>query len=86
MQIWMQIRIRNLGTGDLKYSCLFGSARTEWGHLANPQLTWHSYQQEPVAIRTVTLHSSNSNAGMKQYECGRTQPPLLWTRQWSRGN
>jgi hypothetical protein len=24
----------------------------------------------------VALHSSNSNAGMKQYECGRTQPLL----------
>ncbi len=24
--------------------------------------------QEPVAARTVALHSSNSNAGMKQYD------------------
>jgi hypothetical protein len=55
---------------------LFGSAQTDLGHLANPQLTWHSYHQEPVTINAVTLHSSNSNAGMKQYECGRTQPLL----------
>ncbi len=33
-----------------KISKLFGSARTEWGHLANPQLAWHSYGQEPVAV------------------------------------
>ncbi len=45
---------------------LFGSARTEWGHLANPHLTWHSYRQEPVAVCAVTLHSSSFNASMKQ--------------------
>jgi hypothetical protein len=55
---------------------IFSSAQTEWGHLANPQLAWHSYRQEPVAVRAVALHSSNSNAGMKQYESGRTQPLL----------
>ncbi len=31
---------------------MFGSARTEWGHLANPQLAWYSYRQEPVAVRS----------------------------------
>jgi hypothetical protein len=67
------------------YDRLFGSVRTEWGHLTNPQLAWHSYRQEPVAVRAVTLHSSHPDAGMKQYECGRTQP-LLWTMQWSTGN
>jgi hypothetical protein len=55
---------------------VFGSARTEWGHLANPQITRHSYHQEPVAVSAVTLHSSNSNAGMKQYKCCGTQPLL----------
>jgi hypothetical protein len=55
---------------------VFGSARTEWEHLANPQLAWHSYRQEPVAIRAVALHSSHPNAGMEQYECCRTQPVL----------
>ncbi len=44
---------------------MFSSAWTEWGHLANPQLAWHSHRQEPVALRSVSLHSSNSNAGMK---------------------
>jgi hypothetical protein len=55
---------------------LFGSARTELGHLENPQLTRHSHRQEAGAIRAVTLHSLNSNAGMKQYKCGQTQPLL----------
>jgi hypothetical protein len=54
---------------------MFGSARTEWGQFANPQLTWHSYRQE-VVVRAVTLRSLNSNADMKQYECGRRQPLL----------
>ncbi len=58
---------------------LFGADRTEMGHLANPQLAWHSYRQEPVAMRAVTMHSLHPNASMKQYECGRTQP-LLGTR------
>jgi hypothetical protein len=53
---------------------MFGSARTEWGHSANPQLAWHSYHQEPVVICAVALHPSTANASMKQYECGRTQP------------
>jgi hypothetical protein len=43
---------------------MFCSARTEWGHLANPQLTWHSYRKEPVAVHAVTLHSLNSNTSM----------------------
>jgi len=55
---------------------LFGADRTEWGHLTNPQLAQHPYRQEPVAVRAVALHSSHSNAGMKQLECGRTQPLL----------
>jgi hypothetical protein len=57
---------------------MFGSARTEWGHLANLQLTWHSYHQEVavLAVRAVSLHSLNYNAGMKQYECGPPQPLL----------
>jgi len=55
---------------------VFGSVQTEWEHFANPQLAWHSYGQEPVAIRAVALHSSHPNAGMEQYECGRTQPVL----------
>ncbi len=29
---------------------MFGSAKTVWGHLANPQLAWHSYRQEQVAV------------------------------------
>jgi hypothetical protein len=55
---------------------LFGAGRTEWGHLTNHQLAWYSYRQEPVAVRTVlvTLQYSHPNAGMKQYESGRTQP------------
>jgi hypothetical protein len=55
---------------------VFGSAQTEWGHLANPQLAWHSYRHEPVARRAVALHSSHPNASMKEYECGSTQPLL----------
>ncbi len=55
---------------------VFGADRTEWGHLTNPQLARHSYRQEPVAVRAVTLHSSHPKAGMKQYECGRTKPLL----------
>jgi len=35
--------------------------------LANPQLAWHSYRQEPVAVCAVALHPSIANAGMKQY-------------------
>ncbi len=42
--------------------------------MTNPQLAQHSYRQEPVAICIVALHSSHPNAGMKQYECGHTQP------------
>jgi hypothetical protein len=49
-----------------KQQPVFGSAWTEWGHLANPQLAWHSYCQEPVAVRAVTLHSPNSNACVKK--------------------
>jgi hypothetical protein len=30
----------------------FSSAQTECGHLANPQPAWHSYRQEPVAVRS----------------------------------
>jgi hypothetical protein len=41
--------------------------------------------QEPVAVGAVALHSSNINAGMKQYNRGRTQP-LLLTRHWSTEN
>jgi hypothetical protein len=41
----------------------------------NPQLAQHSYRQEPVAVLAF-LHSPHTNAGMKQYECGRTQPLL----------
>ncbi len=33
------------------------------GPLGNPQLAWHSYCQEPVAVCAVALHTSNSNAG-----------------------
>jgi hypothetical protein len=40
-----------------------------FGPLGDPQLTWHSYHQEPVTVHAVTLHSSNSNASMNQYEC-----------------
>jgi hypothetical protein len=65
---------------DRYLAVVFGSARTQWGHLANLQLSWHSYCQEPAAIRTVPLHPSSFNAGiMKQYECGCTQP-LLWSK------
>ena len=32
----------------IKIKILFGLARTEWGHLANPQLAWHSDRQEPL--------------------------------------
>ncbi len=65
---------------NVKWVVLFGSARTEWGHLANPQLTWHSFRQEPVVLpvvlRAVALHTLNASAGMKQYECDRTQTLL----------
>ncbi len=49
---------------------LFGSSRTEWGHLANTQIAWHSYHQEPVA-----LQSLNSNASMKQDTLKIQKPP-----------
>jgi hypothetical protein len=52
---------------------LFGVDRTEKGYLTNTQLAQHSYRQDPVALLTSLL---SSNAGMKQYECGRTQPLL----------
>jgi hypothetical protein len=55
-------RVRYLHAFSLTAWYLFGSVRTEWGHLANPQLAWHSYCQEPVAVRAVTLHSSHPNA------------------------
>ncbi len=45
------------------------------GHLENPQLAQHSYRQEPVAVLAF-LRSPHTNAGMKQYECGPTQPLL----------
>jgi hypothetical protein len=45
------------------------------GLLGKPQLAQHSYHQEPVAVLTF-LRSPHANAGMKQYECGRTQPLL----------
>jgi hypothetical protein len=60
---------------------VFGSARTEWEHLANPQLAWHSYRQEPVAIRAVTLHSLHwrrQNIGIDKI--------LAWTKCWRRQN
>jgi hypothetical protein len=31
---------------------LFGSAQTEWGHLANPQLAWHSYHPTMCHLRS----------------------------------
>jgi hypothetical protein len=68
----LQVFIMN----HLPLSPLFGSVRTERNHFTNPQLAWHSYSKEPVAVGAVTLHSSHPNAGMKQYECGRTQPLL----------
>jgi hypothetical protein len=43
--------------------------------MKNHQLAQHSYRQEPVAVLAF-LHSPHTNAGMKQYECGRTQPLL----------
>ncbi len=54
---------------------LFGVARTEQGHLENPQLAQHFYRQEPVSVLDF-LRSPHTNASMKQYECGRTQPLL----------
>ncbi len=55
------------------------------GPLGKPPASLALLPQEPVPLRAVALHSSNSNAGMKQYKCGRTQP-LLWSKQWSTGN
>jgi hypothetical protein len=52
---------------------VFGSARTEWSHLANPQLAWHSYCKVPVAV-PIPL---DPNASRKQYECGPTQPFIV---------
>ncbi len=49
--------------------------RTEKGHLENPQLVQHPNRQEPVAVLAF-LHSPHTNAGMKQYKCGRTLPLL----------
>jgi hypothetical protein len=49
--------------------------RTEYGHLENSQLAQHSYRQEPVTVLPF-LRSPHTNAGMKQCECGRTQPLL----------
>ncbi len=69
----MKLFLLNYGK---KVVVLKSNAWTEWGPLTNPQLVWHSYRQEPVAVRAVTLHSSHPNASMKQYECGRTQPLL----------
>jgi hypothetical protein len=61
----------------LKVECfccnpVFGVDRTEYGYLENPQLAQHSSHQEPVAVLTFL----RSPHGMKQYECGRTQPLL----------
>jgi hypothetical protein len=49
---------------------------TEYGYFENPQQALYSlYLQEPVAVLAF-LRSPHLNAGMKQYECGRTQPLL----------
>jgi hypothetical protein len=46
---------------------------TEKGYLENPQ---QSSIRSPsrASSRTRLLRSPHANAGMKQYECGRTQP------------
>ncbi len=63
------------------YTC---SARTgtEKGYLENPQQS--SIRSPPRASsRTRLLPSPHANAGMKQYECGRTQP--LFRERYNRG-
>ncbi len=44
------------------------------GPLGKPPANLAAYRQELAAVQAVTMHSSNSNTGMKQYECGHTQP------------
>ena len=54
------------------YECS-ARTRTEQGDLENPQQS--SIHSPPRASsRTCLLRSPHANAGMKQYECGRTQP------------
>ncbi len=54
---------------------MFGADRTEKGYLENSQQSSIRNLQVPVAVLAF-LHSPHLNAGMKQYECGRTQPLL----------
>ncbi len=54
------------------FNLLGGRRPDRIGLLDKPQ---HSYRQQPVAVVT-SLHSSHPNAGLKQYECGHTQPLL----------
>jgi hypothetical protein len=63
--------------GHLVFATFIGAQLSpdRMGLLGKPP-AWHSYRQEPVAVRAVALHPSIANAGMKQYECGRTQPLL----------
>jgi hypothetical protein len=44
------------------------------GSLDKPPLARHPNHQEQVAVCAVALHYLHPNAGMKQYEYGRTQP------------
>jgi hypothetical protein len=47
--------------------------RTEQGYLENPQQKC-ILSPSRASSRTRLLRSPHANAGMKQYECGRTQP------------
>ncbi len=53
----------------------FCSMRTppEKGYLESPQQS-SIHSPSRGSSRTLLLHSPHANAGMKQYECGRTQP------------
>ncbi len=52
---------------------MFGADRTELGYLENPQQRSIRNLQEPVAVLAF-LCSPHLKFGMKQYECGHTQP------------
>jgi hypothetical protein len=67
-----------------KINSVFGEDQTEKGYLKDPQLAQHSCRQEPLPYAAHT-----SNPGMKQYECGCTQPLLCLgcdQRETSGGN
>jgi hypothetical protein len=66
--------------GAAKFLCDIGGSASVRGGPGHNRVIWKNPSraafvplQEPVAVLAI-LCSPHTNAGMKQYECGRTQP------------